>query len=1018
VQASDDVKKNGISDIKQIKLLWSNPELFGSSTEELLKLTHLTLGFFVADQSKHAMAISIISNKLSLVLSQIINDHESVESHLNSHKDIIFDLVVELKNKIEIWSNPSDLLITNDETPNANNSIVYLVGDQHYFDPRVLYGLKQQNFIIKEFFSLESFGVACEKTLPNVIIIATKLKNNQNSTNFITEIQQNRVDFPPIIFICEESNFDTKLSVARANGKRLFHKPIDIQNLIQATKGITNNSHKNAFRVLFVDDDRSVCEDHAAIARTKGLNAQTLLKPEAVLQVLTDFTPDVIVLEVNMTYCSGIELAQVIRQDDDWALTPIIFLSQETSKAKQHEALDKGGDEFHIKPIDLDHFFTAVIAKAKRSRWASRLRQELKNTELENENQLLTMNQHNIISITNIEGTITDVNDNFCQVSGYTSKELIGQNHNIVKSNYHNKSFYEALWIKLKAGKSWQGQICNKTKQGQDYWVNSTIVPFQDINGKLFKLVNVCSDITKLKQSEANFSTSQSFANIGTWNWNLLTNDFHWSENSAALFGRKDVKPSYDLFIQAIHPDDRETLKFIIKESILKKENYEIEHRVIWPDGSIHWLKESGSVMQDENNEPRHMLGVVQCLDAPKRFEKELADAMHRAEDANKAKSEFLSLMSHELRTPLNAIMGFSQLLQIDEEDLSDGQEDHVNEITKASEHLLLLINEVLDLARIEAGRIELSMENVAFYHVLKEAIHLMVPLSIKKGIEILIVNEGKSINEDLLQINKVNVFSDNTRLKQVLLNLLSNALKYNRRDGKITIDCKVVSEKVFRIEITDTGEGLSKEQQEHLFKPFVRISNNQDEMEGTGIGLVITKKLIELMDGSIGCTSTVGSGSTFWLEIPLGQDEQCHKEINDEILLSAPLAKKKKPTQKILYIEDNPANLRLVTQILSHRPNVETITAHEPWLGIDLAVEHQPDLILLDINLPDIDGYQVLKHIQNINITSSIPVLAISANAMPKDIEKGLAAGFNEYITKPLDIKKFLITIDEYLSK
>ena len=383
---------------------------------------------------------------------------------------------------------------------------------------------------------------------------------------------------------------------------------------------------------------------------------------------------------------------------------------------------------------------------------------------------------------------------------------------------------------------------------------------------------------------------------------------------------------------------------------------------------------------------------------------KKLQVQAQELEKANKAKTEFLSSMSHELRTPLNAILGFGQLLDIDIKD--ESQKMYIGEVVKAGEHLLALINEVLDLSHVESGKIELAMKNYSLNSIIDESVMLIKPLADAKSIRV--INNVGSERHFVAHI-------DSMRFKQVMLNLLSNAVKYNRDNGSITINIEQKDPKRIRIEIIDTGHGISREQQKLLFEPFTRL-NKHENIEGTGIGLAITRRIIELMGGAIGVESEEGEGSKFWIEVVVGSlDEMV--DVGTSVQEKSPSIEYTKDSKKLLYVEDNAANLQLITKLLEkHTPHV-LISAPDATLGIAIAEAQQPDLVLMDINLPGLDGFQALAKLKNNPKTSAIPVLAISAFATDADIEKAIKSGFCGYITKPVDIRAFLQTIDKILT-
>ncbi len=384
----------------------------------------------------------------------------------------------------------------------------------------------------------------------------------------------------------------------------------------------------------------------------------------------------------------------------------------------------------------------------------------------------------------------------------------------------------------------------------------------------------------------------------------------------------------------------------------------------------------------------------------------ELQSAKVVAEKANLSKSEFLSSMSHELRSPLNAILGFAQLMESDSPEPTPRQKENIGQILQAGWHLLKLINEILDLAKIESGKLSLSPESVSLDEVLVECRGMIEGQAQKR-----------SIHMTFPQFDiPCFIHADRTRLKQVLINLLSNAIKYNREQGTVEVAYTVSSPGRIRVSIKDTGAGLPPEKLAQLFQPFNRLGQEAGPEEGTGIGLVVAKKLTELMGGVIGVESSGGKGSVFWFELMAAAKPQFGVESGKPEAHAQSDVRSSARVRTVLYVEDNPANMKLVEQIIARRPDLRLLSATTGTLGIELAHANQPDVILMDINLPDISGIDALRLLRKDPATEHIPLVAISANAMPHDIEKGLQAGFFRYLTKPIKVDEFMVALNAAL--
>ena len=388
-----------------------------------------------------------------------------------------------------------------------------------------------------------------------------------------------------------------------------------------------------------------------------------------------------------------------------------------------------------------------------------------------------------------------------------------------------------------------------------------------------------------------------------------------------------------------------------------------------------------------------------------------MTEKLHKAIDeanrANEAKSLFLSSMSHELRTPMNSILGFAQVLKNDPHvPLTDTQRQSVELILSSGDHLLELINDILDLSRIETGKLSISPEIILVDSVIEEVVAIIKSIAVKYEV---------TVTDKFVQ-SGVYIMADRTRLKQVMTNLLTNAVKYNRKNGSVIVSYEIRDKDLLRIKVEDTGYGIPDDKLGLLFQPFNRLGKELTNIEGTGIGLAITRRLVELMDGYIGVESVVGKGSTFYVDFKRVQKPVL--EMDEMADITTMQVSQKKKNRTMLYVEDNPANLVLVQSILKRRPQIELLSAVNAELGIALARAKRPDVILMDINLPGMSGYEALQILRDGDETKKIPVVAISANAMVKDLEKGKVAGFLNYITKPINVSHFLQVVDDVLKE
>jgi len=447
-------------------------------------------------------------------------------------------------------------------------------------------------------------------------------------------------------------------------------------------------------------------------------------------------------------------------------------------------------------------------------------------------------------------------------------------------------------------------------------------------------------------------------------------------------------------------------IKLVLSEK--KVTNYELTARA--RDGKETVVSYNATTFYDRDRKLQGVFAAARDVTERKRLDQvlqdknaELVGATSAAEKANLAKSDFLSGMSHELRSPLNAILGFAQLINSDSPPPTPSQRANIDQILHAGWYLLQLINEILDLAQIESGKLALSLEPISLAEVMVECRAMIEPQGQKRGIKMTFPEFDTPYF----------VRADRTRLKQVLINLLSNAIKYNQSGGTVVVDCTRSTPERIRVSVKDTGAGLPPDMLVQLFQPFNRLGRERSTEEGTGIGLVMSKRVVELMGGVIGVESTVGAGSVFWFELNSTAAPRVAVDRAEPAAIAPAQVQQGAPLRTLLYVEDNPANLKLVEQLIARRPDMRLLSALNGNLGIELARANRPDVILMDINLPGISGIEALQILRADPATAHIPVVALSANAMPRDIEKGLRAGFFRYLTKPIKVDQFMDTLN-----
>ena len=888
---------------------------------------------------------------------------------------------------------------------NAKQPLVYIVEDDQTLANAISEFLQNAGYATRTFHDPDIFLQQTRASPPPQVVVMDMMfpQGNDAGALALAEFRAAHPQDIPAIIISARNDMQARLNALRAGGTRYLVKPLNLERLVRVLDDLTDCRVHDPYCVLLVDDDQALLEVNAAILRSAGMRAIEVANPLQVLSVAQECHPDVFVLDVHMPEISGIELAALLREDDDFAHIPILFLSVETDIRQQLLALDLGGDEFLQKPIEPAHLVAAVRTRAKRARQTQIVANNLRRIVHEKEYQQYALNQHAIISVANARGIITQVNEKFCAVSGYSAAELVGNNHRIVKSDRHTADFYETMWSTISSGQVWHGVVCNRRKDGDLYWVDSTIVPFLDDNGLPYQYISIRTNVTDILHTEMALRTERHLTSSAI---NSLPGIFYLispenrflrvNDNFSRMSGYSTQEILSMSPLDFFDGMDQARLMGKIQET-LQSSHAQAEADLITKNGKRIPLYLQGTRVEIEGR--ACIIGAGTDISELKEFQTALIAAREVAENASNAKSQFLSSMSHELRTPLNAIIGFAQLTEIDYA-LSPDQRDNIQEILKAGKHLLQLINGILDLAKIESGRIELSMEAVPCSSLFMECLGLMQPLA-----------EQRKITLSCTSNQTLSVHADRLRLKQTLINLLSNAVKYTQTNGSVQLAATPLGEDRVRISVTDNGAGIPSEQLKELFQPFQRLDAEHTQIEGAGIGLSISKRLIETMQGQIGVESAIGKGSIFWIELPL---EHQAADIQPEQV--GYIAGNPDTCHTILHIEDNPGSIKSVTSMMEKRPHLRLLTAHDVRLGFEIAAAHRPNLILLNINMPGLDAYAALQWLQEQAWGRDIPVLALSATLSTEEIARSAAAGFADCLAKPIDAQQLFDSIDRLL--
>ena len=642
---------------------------------------------------------------------------------------------------------------------------------------------------------------------------------------------------------------------------------------------------------------------------------------------------------------------------------------------------------------------------------------ELKKNEEEIRKLSLAVNQSpTTIVITDINGKIEFANPVFTKKTGYTLEEAKGQNPQILKSGHTTEEEYKELWDTISSGKTWHGEFLNVKKNKEKYWEKAIISPIKNDKGEIINYLTIKEDITERKNAEDDFKKSeehlrlaQNAGRIGSWEWDVESDEIIWSDITFDIFGieKKEGAFSAREYLKNIHPDDKKRLNDELDKAVANKKNeHYTEYRII-KNNEIVWIDETSEIIYDKAGKFVKMIGVLQDITKRKKAEKEIREAKKEAEEANRLKSEFLANMSHEIRTPMSAIIGFSSILQ-----KNIKNEDHrslIDKIVKNGNNLLELINDILDLSKIEAGQLKIQKEPTNLHNILNEIPLIFSEVSKRNQVPIKL-NIDKKLPKSLL--------IDANRIRQVLLNLVSNAIKFTEKGSVsiiVTTKQSLKHLKDFNIvdlifEIKDTGIGIPINQLDVIFDSF-RQTEGQSTRKygGAGLGLAITKRLVQLMDGIITVESIIDKGSIFKVILKDIEvlDVEYEKKEDESVNLTF-------LSSKILHVEDNEMNREIISLYLEGE-DIEIKEAETGKQALKILETYKPDLILMDIQLPELNGFETTKIIRENENLKSIPIIAITANATKYEIEN-YSPIFDEYLTKPVTEEVFIKAISKYL--
>ncbi len=897
-----------------------------------------------------------------------------------------------------------------EDTRKANQ--ILLVDDDELLASLIQTQAKHFGYQIDCLHHPEELATFLETHSPEVILMDIIFPNrDMTGIDLVRDLKATNKIHCPVIFLSSKEDFTTRLNAVRAGGDGYIMKPVDILELIEILDRHTYKTTDSHYHALIIGDDPAKQHDYPALLKPYHFSSKILTDASNVTEVLATFQPDIILLNVYIPDCSSAEVTEVIRQDNQYTHIPILYLDAYSEPL--HNQLS--ADSFLDKNLSAESLISRILYHSQRSKKLHRVISRLRKDQLSF--QSISHSLSDAIITLNKQGLIIFWNEGAEKMFGYSSLEVLGQSIEIIippkYRDKHRQGFHRLVSSNTE-------QLTKISIESQAITKAQKLIPIELtytewLSGKERFFTSIIRDISEHKAIEKSLKDKKNKLNAIIKNSaeGIITLDAH------GIIEMANPKA------QAIFAYTEEELigknvSILMPHSARAEHDHYLKHSVIHAKKVINKARELYGLRKDGSQFPMELnvapmdighekkfVGILHDITDRKNILETMRLAKQEAEQANQAKSQFLSSMSHELRTPLNAILGFTQLLQEDTVDtVNEDQRESLDHIFLAGTHLLTLINEILDLSKIESKQVDINLEPIDIIQVVSQVTNLISPQADKAQIK-MITHLPKS--------EKLFVIADSSRIIQVINNLLTNAIKYNRSEGTVTIHFTEKDKRV-RLSVTDTGLGIPEEMIPQVFEPFHRLGAEQKDIEGTGIGLTITKMLIEMMKGTIGLDNHIGEGCTFWIEL---------EKINVDDKLSAPIVvnsaqsiiNPQEQIFKVLYIEDNSANRLLIKKLISRKAQFSYHEASNGTTGMTAALAIEPDIILLDINLPDMSGYDVLQKLQAYSQIKS-KIIIISANAMPKDLEKGKGINIFAYLTKPINSSELFAVINQALNE